>query len=108
MSKTVYIAAYPNKQAIAALRANPQLEVILAETPAQPQYSIPKDIAPKVQVLFCELPPQNLDAMTALEYVQITSTGYTQLFGKTLPSAACAPAMGAASSTPPLPSGPWP
>jgi phosphoglycerate dehydrogenase-like enzyme len=36
-------------------------------------------------VLFCTHPPRDLDAMTALQWVQISSTGYSQLFRHRLP-----------------------
>lgn len=34
-----------------------------------------------VDILLCTFPPQNLDTMKRLRFLQITSTGYSQLFG---------------------------
>ena len=38
-------------------------------------------------VLFCTFPPTNFDDLNALRWIQIASTGYTQLFGLDLPAA---------------------
>jgi phosphoglycerate dehydrogenase-like enzyme len=38
-----------------------------------------------VEVLFCTFPPVNVAAMEKLKWIQIASTGYTQLFGLNLP-----------------------
>lgn len=45
---------------------------------------IADDILRTTNILFCELLPDNFDACTSLQYVQISSTGYTQLFNKGL------------------------
>jgi len=38
------------------------------------------------EVLFCTIPPTNLVDLKALKWVQIASTGYSQLFGHNLPA----------------------
>ncbi|HVJ66567.1 MAG TPA: D-2-hydroxyacid dehydrogenase, partial [Caulifigura sp.] len=46
---------------------------------------LPKDLIENAEVLFCTFPPTNLEVMRALKWIQISSTGYTQLFGLGLP-----------------------
>lgn len=73
-------------EALARLRAEPGVTVDCLETPAEsgPQAIDPARLA-GVDALFCTFPPKNLGDATALRWIQIASTGYTQLFGLDLP-----------------------
>src|SRR5262245_46232629 len=42
---------------------------------------LPIDLVRDVNILFCTYPPANLADMRALEWVQISSVGYSQLYG---------------------------
>jgi len=46
---------------------------------------IPPERAKDVDVLFCELPFANMEAFENLKLIQISSTGYSQLYGLDLP-----------------------
>ncbi len=69
-------------EALARLRAEPGLTVDCVEPPAETE-ARPLDPAriADVDALFCTFPPTNLGDMRALRWIQIASTGYTQLFG---------------------------
>jgi phosphoglycerate dehydrogenase-like enzyme len=62
------------------LRAVPGVAVALAE-PSPVKRPLPADLLRDRHVLFCSLPPANLEEMNALELVQITSVGYEKLYG---------------------------
>lgn len=85
MTKKVYIAIPRSNPDIEKLKKIEGIEIIFPAMDSNvDNYEIPKEIAEKIDVLFCELPPKNLDAMTSLEFIQISSTGYSQLFGMDL------------------------
>ena len=42
---------------------------------------IDKEIVADKNVLFCDFPPENFDEMNNIEYIQLASSGYNQLFG---------------------------
>src|SRR5438552_1098381 len=46
---------------------------------------LPETTIRNVEVLFCTFPPKNVAAMEALRWIQIASSGYSQLFGLDLP-----------------------
>jgi len=68
--------------AIARLRHEPGVTVDCVDQPAETAARPldPRRIA-DVEALFCTFPPTNLGDMPALRWIQIASTGYTQLFG---------------------------
>ncbi len=72
-------------EALAALRRSKDLEVDCLETPALEARAIDPARVAGVDALFCTYPPSNLADMRALRWIQISSTGYTQLFGLDLP-----------------------
>ncbi len=55
----------------------PETEVTPVPRPAD----VPADLAPEIDAMFCTYPPLNLDQMPKLRFVQISSAGYSQLFG---------------------------
>jgi len=50
-------------------------------TPVPRPVEVPADLAPEIDAIFCTYPPVNLDQMRKLRFVQISSAGYSQLFG---------------------------
>lgn len=59
----------------------PETEVTPVPSPAQ----VPEDLAPEMDAVFCTYPPVNVDRMERLRFIQISSAGYSQLFGLQLP-----------------------
>jgi phosphoglycerate dehydrogenase-like enzyme len=81
MAKKVFITIDKNKLGIDRLNAIPGIELIFSELHGDSNnYEVPKKIAGEINILFCELPPKNIGVMTNLEFIQISSTGYSQLF----------------------------
>ena len=60
------------------------LEVI--DPPAEAARPLPVELVAGADVLFCSVPPSNHAELRAWKWVQIASTGYTQLFGLDLPA----------------------
>jgi phosphoglycerate dehydrogenase-like enzyme len=59
----------------------PEREVTPVPRPAE----VPGGLAPEIDAIFCTYPPVNIEAMRKLRFVQISSAGYSQLFGLNLP-----------------------
>lgn len=56
-------------------------DTLTAELPENlGDYLLPEEVAEETEVLFCELPPRNIREMKKLRLIQISSTGYSQLF----------------------------
>lgn len=71
--------------ALAALQASGSFAIDVVTPPAQTARPIDPARIAEVDVLFCTFPPTNHADMRALKWVQIASTGYTQLLGLDLP-----------------------
>jgi phosphoglycerate dehydrogenase-like enzyme len=54
-------------------------------TPVPQAGTVDTELAPEIDALFCTYPPLNFDEMRNLRFVQISSAGYSQLFGLNLP-----------------------
>lgn len=54
--------------------------------PAEVERALPAERIRDAEVLFCTFPPTNLEEMPALRWIQIASTGYSQLFRHRLPT----------------------
>lgn len=54
--------------------------------PAEVERALPAERVRDAEVLFCTFPPTNLEEMPALRWIQIASTGYSQLFRHRLPT----------------------
>ena len=59
----------------------PEVEVTPVPRPAE----VPAEIVAEIEAMFCTYPPVNLEQMRRLQFVQISSAGYTQLIGLGLP-----------------------
>lgn len=66
------------------LQAAGPVSVQLLE-PEERRRELPPEILRDQHILFCTIPPKNLDAMKALELIQITTVGYTPLVKLGLP-----------------------
>jgi phosphoglycerate dehydrogenase-like enzyme len=63
------------------LRALDGVSVRLVEEPEERRRPLPRELIRDVGILMCSLPPENLDQMERLRWIQLTSAGYSQLFG---------------------------
>jgi phosphoglycerate dehydrogenase-like enzyme len=81
----VLIDVSVHKPTLDRLRALPQVDVQVVESPADEARSLPTDLIADREVLFCSFPPKNLDDMGRLKFIQIASAGFTQLLGLELP-----------------------
>jgi phosphoglycerate dehydrogenase-like enzyme len=48
-------------------------------TPHEPVWDLPDHLAGGMEVLLCKYPPRNLDALTALKLIQLSTVGYEHL-----------------------------
>ena len=71
--------------ALAGLRRRADCTVECIEPPLEQVRELPVEKIRDADVLFCTFPPANHREMRALRWIQIASTGYTQLYGHDLP-----------------------
>ena len=72
--------------ALAVLRAEGRHHFEVLTPPAEAARALPAELLADADVLFCTFPPSNHAAMRALRWVQVASTGFTQLYGLDLPA----------------------
>lgn len=71
-----------NPAAIARIReAHPEVELRMVPEPAECTRELPAEWLKQADVLFGMYPPSNFSEMEKVRWVQIASTGYSQLFG---------------------------
>lgn len=75
----VDVPAY--ESGLARLRALPAIEVELVDPPEERCRPLPPAQIRDVDVLLCTYPPENFAGMRRLDWLQVTSAGYSQLFG---------------------------
>ncbi len=73
------------KHALQALEATGKFEFDVIDPPEEIARPLGPQRIADAEVLFCTFPPTNFEDMKAVEWVQIASTGYTQLFEHKLP-----------------------
>lgn len=71
---------------LAGLRASTSHEFVVIDPPADTARALPAETLAGAEVLFCTIPPTNHAALSRWRWVQIASSGYTQLFGLDLPA----------------------
>ena len=71
---------------LARLRAAGRHHFEVINPPAEVARALPVELIAGADVLFCSFPPTNHADMVAWHWVQLASTGYTQLFGLDLPA----------------------
>lgn len=67
------------------LQAIAGVHVMVAHPITDEARALPAHILEKTNILFCSQPPTNFDKLTALEWIQLCSSGFEQLFGLSLP-----------------------
>ena len=67
--------------ALAALQASGSYEIDCVTPPAEVGRPLEAERLRGAEVLFCTFPPTNHRELSTLRWIQIASTGYTQLFG---------------------------
>jgi len=72
--------------ALARLRAAGRHRLEVIDPPAEAARPLPAELLADADALFCTVPPTNHADLRAWRWVQIASTGYTQLFGLDLPA----------------------
>ncbi len=73
---------------LARLEAIPGVRITKTYSEAESEElsrEIPADLVAETEILFCSFPPTNLEAMTRLKLIQISSVGYEHLLGLGLP-----------------------
>jgi phosphoglycerate dehydrogenase-like enzyme len=78
--KNILIDMAPDEAALRRLEKLPDVTVELVE-PADVERELPAEVLRNKQILFGTIPPRNHADMRALELIQITSVGYSQLYG---------------------------
>jgi phosphoglycerate dehydrogenase-like enzyme len=74
-----------DERALEMLEAIPGVAVRRVELPEESSRLLPSELIHDCEALFCTFPPENLHEMTRLKFIQISSSGYTQLINKGLP-----------------------
>ena len=82
--KNILIDAEIQKEKLDYLKSLPDVHVEVIDF-SEDKRIIPKEMLKDKHILFCTQPPLNFEDMETLEFIQITSAGYTQLFGLGLP-----------------------
>ena len=78
--KRILVDMEVNEEALKRLKSIPGANVEVVKAYDEGPRSLPIELIKDINVLFCTYPPSNLDDMASLEYIQIASAGYTQLF----------------------------
>lgn len=81
--KNILINVKIHQEKLAYLKSLPGVNVEVVEFSDERQ-SFPRETLRDKQILFCMEPPLNFEEMESLEFVQLTSAGYSQLFGYSL------------------------
>lgn len=86
MKKIVVLLDMPvDEGVLAALQKSADFELRCIPGPETP-HAVDSELIRDADALFCTFPPTNHADMQTVEWVQIASTGYSQLFGLNLPA----------------------
>ena len=72
--------------ALAALQASGRHEIDVITPPAETARPLDAARIAEADVLFCTFPPTNIADLRGLKWIQLASTGYSQLYGLDLPA----------------------
>lgn len=72
--------------ALAALRASGPHEFVVVDPPGEAARALPEALLADAEALLCTIPPTNHAALRRWRWVQVASSGYSQLFGLDLPA----------------------
>lgn len=70
-----------HEPALAALRAAGAHSIELLEPPEERRRPVPPGKLAEVEALLCTFPPENCGDLRRLRWIQLSSTGYSQVFG---------------------------
>jgi phosphoglycerate dehydrogenase-like enzyme len=79
--RKVFIDVPLHPRGIAAVSAIPGIAIDAWEQPEERSRELPAERVRDAEILFCTFPPANFADLARLRWVQIASTGYSQLFG---------------------------
>jgi len=80
--KNVFVFEGVDAERAKVLRALPEVNLTIVETEEEVvDWAVPGDQAGNIQILLTAFPPKNIQAMEALELIQLSSVGYEQLLG---------------------------
>ena len=80
--KKIFVNLSVDAHALASLRSTGDYEIdVIDEHIEKPGVTLPADRIADADILLCDFPPANSDAMNTLEFIQLASVGYTQLAG---------------------------
>lgn len=82
----IVIDVAPDPAALAALQRRTDCEIACVEPPEERAREIAPSLLPEAEIYFCTFPPTNHPELRRLKWIQIASTGYTQLYGLDLPA----------------------
>lgn len=74
------------EEALATLQQHAELQIELITPPAESSREVEVERIRDAEIYFCTFPPANHTVMTELKWIQIASTGYTQLLPLNLPA----------------------
>jgi len=81
-TKVKIVVDFPiNEPALAALKQRTDCQVEIIDPPEERARDIDPERIHDANVCFCTFPPANHSIMDRLQWIQISSAGYTQLFG---------------------------
>lgn len=83
--KTLLIDMPVDAAGLEQLRGLGELNIQLVE-PADTARLLPVALLTEANILFCTTPPTNLEVAQKLDWIQISSVGYSQLYGLDLPT----------------------
>lgn len=77
--KNVLVDVEVHPEALRRLRAISGIQVKPVD-PAKRPRPLPSELIKDIHILFCNFPPSNITEMTSLEFIQLASAGYNQLY----------------------------
>mgnify|MGYP002623118976 FL=1 len=77
----VLLLLEPGAEALDQLHASGAGEIRVGPHLEQPGQEVDRELLQGAQCMLCEFPPANLDDCDSLNWIQLTSAGYSQIFG---------------------------
>lgn len=79
--KNILVDMPAKAEAISHLQSLPDVSIRLVDAEEEKSRPLPADIIRDVHILFCTYPPLNFSDMKSVEFIQINTAGYSQLYG---------------------------
>ena len=79
--KKVLIDLWINPEGVKKLKSNSSFEVECTDFTEEVKRPLPVEMIRDANILFCAFPPTNFSEMKKVEFIQICSAGYSQLYG---------------------------